>query len=158
MFTYKTEEQLHNYILDNFNSYFSHNLIANEYDLKKGRVDFLAEKENDLYIIELKKDFVTKTTIKQLNTYIQTARQEFENKNIKGIAIAPKHKAHLKDIEIPEYIELRTIDDVNYIGNIRTAILLEKKVKKQAERIAKEENRSLNNLIETVLKEYLAKQ
>ena len=38
----------------------------------------------------------------------------------------------------------------------RTMLTLEKEVKKQLEHIAKEQNRSLNNLIETVLKEYLA--
>ena len=38
----------------------------------------------------------------------------------------------------------------------RTIITIEKSVKEELTRIAKEENRSLNNLIETILKEYLA--
>lgn len=38
----------------------------------------------------------------------------------------------------------------------RTIITIEKLVKEELTRIAKEENRSLNNLIETILKEYLA--
>lgn len=39
----------------------------------------------------------------------------------------------------------------------RTMLTLEKEVKKELERKAKEQNRSLNNLIETIIKEYLAK-
>lgn len=38
----------------------------------------------------------------------------------------------------------------------RTIITIEKSVKEELTRVAKEENRSLNNLIETILKEYLA--
>lgn len=37
----------------------------------------------------------------------------------------------------------------------RTMLTLEKKDKEALERIAASENRSLNNLIETILKEYL---
>lgn len=39
----------------------------------------------------------------------------------------------------------------------RYSLTLEKTVKEQLEKEAKKQNRSLNNLIETVLKEYLAK-
>lgn len=40
----------------------------------------------------------------------------------------------------------------------RTLITLEKELKSQLEKEAKEQNRSLNNLIETVLKDYIAKK
>lgn len=40
----------------------------------------------------------------------------------------------------------------------RTLLTLEKGDKALLERIAKDENRSLNNLIETVIKEYLNKK
>ena len=36
----------------------------------------------------------------------------------------------------------------------RFSLTIEKEVKQQLEQIAKEQNRSLNNLIETILKEY----
>ncbi|HEY9570786.1 MAG TPA: ribbon-helix-helix protein, CopG family [Metalysinibacillus sp.] len=39
----------------------------------------------------------------------------------------------------------------------RYSLTLEKTVKEQLEKEAKKQNRSLNNLIETILKEYLAK-
>lgn len=39
----------------------------------------------------------------------------------------------------------------------RTLITLEKELKKQLEEKAKQQNRSLNNLIETILKDYIAK-
>lgn len=38
----------------------------------------------------------------------------------------------------------------------RYALTLEKSDKEQLEKLAKEQNRSLNNLIETILKQYLA--
>lgn len=38
----------------------------------------------------------------------------------------------------------------------RYALTLEKELKAQLERIAQEQNRSLNNLIETILKAYVA--
>lgn len=40
----------------------------------------------------------------------------------------------------------------------RTLITLEKTDKTQLEEIAKRENRSFNNLVETILKEFLAKE
>lgn len=40
----------------------------------------------------------------------------------------------------------------------RYALTLEKTDKEKLEKIAKEQNRSLNNLIETILKEYLTKK
>ena len=39
----------------------------------------------------------------------------------------------------------------------RYALTLEKELKSQLEKKAKEQNRSLNNLIETILKEYVSK-
>lgn len=39
----------------------------------------------------------------------------------------------------------------------RYALTLEKEDKRKLEQIAKQENRSLNNLIETILKNYLSK-
>lgn len=39
----------------------------------------------------------------------------------------------------------------------RTLITLEKKDKESLERIAKEQNRSFSNLVETILKDYLKK-
>lgn len=39
----------------------------------------------------------------------------------------------------------------------RYALTLEKELKTQLEKEAKEQNRSLNNLIETILKEYVSK-
>lgn len=40
----------------------------------------------------------------------------------------------------------------------RFLLTLEKKDKEKLEKMAKDENRSLNNLIETILKKHLAKQ
>lgn len=40
----------------------------------------------------------------------------------------------------------------------RTLITLEKADKEKLESVAKQENRSFNNLIETILKDYLAKK
>lgn len=42
--------------------------------------------------------------------------------------------------------------------NTRTQLTINKEMKKELEQIAKEQNRSFNNLIITVLTEYLLKQ
>lgn len=41
--------------------------------------------------------------------------------------------------------------------NTRTLITLSKELKAELEQVAKDQNRSLNNLIVTILKEYIAK-
>ncbi len=40
-------------------------------------------------------------------------------------------------------------------GNTRTNITISKELKSQLEKIAKEDNRSFNNLVITILKEYV---
>jgi len=42
--------------------------------------------------------------------------------------------------------------------NIRTLITIEKDLKAELEKIAKEQNRSFNNLINTVLKNYVSRK
>lgn len=155
MFTYKTELELHNHILDNFNSFFPYTLLANEYELQKGRVDFLAEDEENLYIIEIKKDFINRATINQLKKYMNSLKEMNPNKNIIGIASAPTFKKHLKDIEIPKDIILHSLDNVNYVGKIRTLLVMKEVTKSKLEIQAKQQNRSLNNLIETIIEQYL---
>ena len=156
MFAYQTELELHNYLLENFNEYFPYKLIANEYELTKGRVDFLAEDNENIYVIELKKEFVNKATLNQLTTYMTILKEEFQNKNIVGIAIAPKRKNHINDMEIPKNIRIQLLDGVNYVGIVRATLTLEKTLKLQLEEEAKKQNRSFNNLVLKVLKDYVA--
>ena len=42
--------------------------------------------------------------------------------------------------------------------NIRMSLVIPKELKKELQQIAKEENRSLNNLIITILKDYMNKK
>lgn len=42
--------------------------------------------------------------------------------------------------------------------NIRTVLTISKELKSELEKIAKQENRSFNNLVITILKDYVAKR
>jgi len=156
MFSYKTESELHQYLLSNFSDYFEFSLLADEYELAKGRIDFLGEDEKNIYIVELKKDLIDKHTINQIQKYMDTIKEEFPNKNIKGVAIAPKVISTLNEEELPKNISIRTIDDVKYVGKTHSLLHIDGVLKEQLENEAKEQNRSFNNLIETILKDYLA--
>lgn len=43
-------------------------------------------------------------------------------------------------------------------NKLRTQLTLDKEIKLVLEKLAKEQNRSFNNLLETIIKEYLLKQ
>ena len=158
MFKYVTESELHDYLVDNFHLYFDFPLKANEYQLSKGRVDFLGDDSETLYVIELKKEIINKHTINQLKRYMKTMSIDFPNRKIKGIATAPEVASTLDVSALPDNIEIKLLDNVYYHGKINSCITLTDTVKEALERIAASENRSLNNLIETILKDYLQKE
>lgn len=157
MFKYAVESELHDFVLENFNNYFEFPLKANEFELSKGRIDFLGEDKEALYVIELKKDKIDKHAIKQLQKYIETMQSDFPGRVIKGIATAPELISTLDISSLPPNIEVKILDDVYYNGKTRSLITLDDELKAELEKIAKEQNRSLNNLIETILKDYLKK-
>ena len=86
MFTFKFEKELHSFLLDNFNSVFNFEFVASEFSVTGGRIDLIGKDEENIYLIELKRDIVTQETLNQLDKYISVYES---NKPIIGIAVAP---------------------------------------------------------------------
>lgn len=117
MFVYNYEHQLQKHILDNFNYYFDYELIGSNIPIKyrRGkRVDILAKDKETIYIIELKRDFVTQKTLEQLNLYIEEYETE---KNVIGIAAAPKTKKNLDLDRYENKIIIKELPDVRFEWN-----------------------------------------
>ena len=115
MFEYSLENELKNYIIEHFSDFFNFKYITTERKLKYGRVDIIGEDENNIYIIEVKRDKIIPTSIKQIKRYMI----EYEtNKNVVGILIAPNisDKA-ISIIEKENSIEYKQISNVNINGS-----------------------------------------
>ena|SRR5699024_4854437 len=89
MFTYTKEKELHDYIANNFAEFFAFDYLSSEYAVSSGRIDMLGTKDNTLYVIELKRDIVTQSTIEQLSRYLSDIAVLHPDKEVIGIAAAP---------------------------------------------------------------------
>ena len=98
MFTYSREKELHEYIVDNFLDFFDFEYLSSEFTINSGRVDILGMKDDVIYVVELKRDKVTQSTIKQLSNYLPDIELLHPDKKVIGIAAAPYIDY---DLEIP---------------------------------------------------------
>lgn len=89
MFTYTKEKELHDYIANNFAEFFGFDYLSSEFAVSSGRIDMLGTKDNTLYVIELKRDIVTQSTIEQLSRYLSDIADLHPDKEVIGIAAAP---------------------------------------------------------------------
>ena len=89
MFTYTKEKELHDYIANNFAEFFGFDYLSSEFAVSSGRIDMLGTKDNTLYVIELKRDIVTQSTIEQLSRYLSDIADLHPGKEVVGIAAAP---------------------------------------------------------------------
>lgn len=112
MFTYTKEKQLHRFIVNNFSRYFDFEYRSSELVIDGGRIDIIGMDNDTIYVIEIKRDFITNSTLQQLMSYIPTMNTLYPDKNIKGIAVAPKIDAKVNVAELPADVSIKTIDDV----------------------------------------------
>ena len=98
MFTYSREKELHEYIVDNFLDFFDFEYLSSEFTIDSGRVDILGMKDDIIYVVELKRDKVTQSTIRQLSNYLPDIELLHPDKEVIGIAAAPYIDY---DLEIP---------------------------------------------------------
>ena len=115
MFTYKTEKELHEYLVKHFDDYFDFNYISSEFIITGGRVDILGKDDNTIYVVELKRDFVTNATIEQLSNYIPEIQSLNPDKVVLGIAVAPKIDDKVNINSLPSNITIKTLDNVKFI-------------------------------------------
>lgn len=113
MFTYKKEQELQNYLVENFDRYFDFSYIASEVRVVGGSIDLLGEDEENVYLVELKRKEVNNASVKQLARYMKEYKS---NKKIKGIVAAPSFSEKLNRDLIPHDIQVMKLEGVECIN------------------------------------------
>lgn len=117
IFKYKTEKELQKYLIKNFNKYFDFNLLSVETVIKNiGRIDLLGKDKNCYYIIEIKREYIDKNALIQIQKYLNYYDPTLKKQNIdkKGILVAPKIK--LNKIKNPKITtkKLKNVKCISY--------------------------------------------
>ena len=94
-FTY--ERDLHNSLKNQAKELFpEYDLKGSEYTIGNGRIDLLLENEKELLAIELKSGIAFAEVFGQISMYLGLLKQEFSQKEIKGVIIASEIHEGLK--------------------------------------------------------------
>lgn len=94
-FTY--ERDLHNSLKGQVEELFpGYNLKGDEYTIGSGRIDLLLENKEELLVIELKSGTASAEVFGQISMYLGLLKQEYPEKNIKGLIIASEIHEGLK--------------------------------------------------------------
>ncbi|KWX79946.1 endonuclease NucS domain-containing protein [Paenibacillus jilunlii] len=156
MFKFTMENQLKQFIIDNFNTYFDFGLITTEYSVRGGRIDILGEDDETIYIIEIKRDFVTSDTIVQLQRYLDTYKSD---KKLIGIAVAPKIDNSVDLTNVPENIWVNILPDVEYVPNpdskVKVSVTLDLDVAAYISELAEKDDRSVSSMINVILRNHM---
>lgn len=156
MFKYEFEDELQEYIIKNFNQYFPFMFVANEVSVSSfnKRIDLLGEDENNVYIIELKRDVINNKAIKQLKKYLSLYKT---NKNKIGIAAALRI---LNDVQINENIFTLKLDNVKYLKRPlkRIKLNIDKDLLHKVKIKAIQENKNVNEILEEQIQNYLEEE
>src|SRR5690606_11431558 len=118
---YTKERDLHNFIIDNFESFFDFQFISSEFVVNGGRVDIIGTDENTIYVIELKRDFISHKTIEQISKYLPEIRLLNPDKEVLGIAVAPSLEKGFSEDLVPSDISIKLMDGVEYIETPSTS-------------------------------------
>ena len=73
-----------------------YDLKGSEYTIGNGRIDLLLENEKELLAIELKSGIAFAEVFGQISMYLGLLKQEFSQKEIKGVIIASEIHEGLK--------------------------------------------------------------
>jgi hypothetical protein len=150
------ENQLKKFIVENFKTYFDFVLLSEEYAVHGGRIDLVGEDDETMYIIEIKRDFVTSETIDQLQRYLTVYKTD---KKLIGVAVAPKIDSSVDLTNIPENIWINPIPDVEYVPNpgnkIKVSVTLDLDTAAYVQEAAAEDDRSVSSKINIILRDYM---
>ena len=158
-FTCYTEKELKQYVIKNFNKLFDFQYVCEEFLIGTKRVDLVGEDKGSTYLIELKRDFITNNSVKQLIKYLNIYES---SKNVVGIIMAPKIHHLFDKSQVPKNVIVRTLDSVTCIASFVPVNNTKKELKKvtfelpdELYLLAKErdeaDHRSMNNFITTVV-------
>lgn len=159
MFKFTLENQLKKFIIKNFKTYFDFMLLSEEYSVRGGRIDLVGEDDETMYIIEIKRDFITSDTIDQLQRYLTAYKSD---KKVIGVAVAPKIDNSVDLTKIPENIWINLLPDVEYVPNpsskLKISVTLDLDVFAYIEEAAEKDDRSVSSMINTILRNALKKE
>lgn len=163
MFTYSKEKELHEHIVEHFKNYFDFNYVSSEFIISSGRVDIIGKDDSTIYIVEIKRDYITTSTIQQLANYIPDIQRMNPTKTIKGIAVAPYIDDKVNLESLPYNITIQTIDDVTFkepehhTTKKRVTFTLDDELLKQLKSISSATSIPQARIVEQAIKEYLEK-
>ena len=157
MFEYNYEKELQEHLFEHFNDYFDFECIGSEVRVFDGWIDLVGEDENNIYIIEVKKEIVTQDTIEQINRYIKSYKTD---KNVIGIAIAPKKEKNIILDKYNNVFRIIELDDVycTFETKSRFALSLEKELLQAIKIKAVKEDKPVNLIIDELLRDYLKRE
>ncbi|RLI73768.1 hypothetical protein DRO97_06890, partial [Archaeoglobales archaeon] len=97
-FAISVEKDLHEFLKQNIKSLDPNlDILESKYTTPAGRVDLIArDPKGNLYVIELKSTRASRKALGQLLGYIGAIKEEFPDKNVRGILIASEFDDSLK--------------------------------------------------------------
>lgn len=156
LYKYTTENQLKYHLISNFEKYFDFSFLTEEFKMKAGRIDIVGENDSTIYVIELKRDFVTAATISQLRNYLDAY---ITDKKLIGIAAAPKIAPDVDLASLPENVWIKELNGVEYVPNpdtkVKVSISIDEDVWMYICRLAEQEDRTVSSMINRVLRQRL---
>lgn len=155
MFTYSREKELHEYIVDNFLDFFDFEYLSSEFTIDSGRVDILGMKDDVIYVVELKRDKVTQSTIEQLSNYLPDIELSHPDKEVIGIAAAPYIDY---DLEIPSpninTMKLKNVELSLEGMKQKKSFTLDADVYEKLKELAEKDDRSVSQQLNKLLKDH----
>ena len=149
IFKFAYEEELKRYLKDNFERMFGFSFVAEELHVLTGTIDLVGEDEENIYLIEIKRDYVTKDTVKQLQRYINNYKSQ---KNVFGIAVAPKVK---DDVVVPSNIIAMSLENIVKVSVCKTSLNLDAELMQKLRMIAAANNKSVTDELEEAIKKHI---
>jgi len=157
IFYFDTERELQDYIINHFNMFFPFRFISQNIPLNStnkrncNTIDIIGQDDNTTYIIELKRDIILPSTMKQLKNYVAQYQSLFPTEKVVGIAAAPEIR---NDVKTTETLKAQKLKDV-YCNIIKVTLYLDPDIWKRFRILAVERDRDYSGLVTEALDEYL---
>lgn len=157
MFTYTTEKELHEHIVENFSDYFDFNYVESEHRMELGIIDIVGKDADTIYLIEIKRDFIDNSAIKQLSKYVDLYRKYNPGIKVKGIAVAPR-KRGVFSIE-DDSISINILENVTLSGKYkrRVTFTVDETLLEELKMVSKESMVPQAKIVTRALEAYLKK-
>ena len=155
MHEFINEHDLKSYILKNFQEFYSFNFVKSEFKLNtQKRIDILGEDNENIYIVEIKKDYPTQSALKQLLNYMNEFTNN-TNKFVKGIIATPLENPDIDNF-LKGYpnIKYHKLNNVYIRPTFTRPVILTKELDKKINDDANNNHRSISGQIAYILEQY----